>query len=187
MPSPDRAASTVPDPVAHVERTADPAVLCWRCTSPSLAELPDGRRLPDGPEWVGFGEALVEVRLGTIEVRVPDASRWTELARPMHAAMLDALRHRAEWLFTDAPPADAVAADDGALVAAVQQVVDRAAGPITGAHGGEITVASVAGDVVTLRLAGACHGCRFTDDTVERVIGPALQRAHPQLRLIVEH
>lgn len=96
MPSPE----FVAEPVAHVERTADPAVMRWRCTAPSLAALAEGARRPDDPEWAGFGDALVEVRAGTIEVRLLAAERWAELAQPMHTAMLDALRHRAAWLFT---------------------------------------------------------------------------------------
>lgn len=95
MPSPE----FVAEPVAHVERTADPAVLRWRCSAPSLAALPDGPRRPDDPEWAGFGDALVEVRAGTVEVRLPAAEQWAQLAQPMHTAMLDALRRRAAWLF----------------------------------------------------------------------------------------
>mgnify|MGYP001261926565 CR=1 FL=1 len=95
MPSPE----FVAEPVAHVERTADPAVLRWRCSAPSLAALPDGPRRPDDPEWAGFGDALVEVRAGTVEVRLPAAEQWAQTAHPMHTAMLDALRRRAPWLF----------------------------------------------------------------------------------------
>ncbi|HAN34374.1 MAG TPA: hypothetical protein DCQ52_02650, partial [Acidimicrobiaceae bacterium] len=64
--------------------------------------------------------------------------------------------------------------------------VDSAAGAITGAHGGSITVVGLDADVVTLRLSGACHGCRFTDDTVRRVIEPAVGRVFPQMTVVVE-
>lgn len=183
MPSPEFAA----DPVAHVERTHDPAVLRWVCTSPSLAALPDGLRQPDGPEWAPFSDAIVEVIAGSVEVRLPDTAGWAQTAQPMHAAMLDALRHRAAWLFAvTGPVAGRCGGDREVSVAAVQRVVDGAAGAITGAHGGEITVAGIAAGVVTLKLSGACHGCRFTDDTVQRLVEPALRRAYPQLSLALE-
>ena len=54
------------------------------------------------------------------------------------------------------------------------------------AHGGSITVVGLDADVVTLRLSGACHGCRFTDDTVRRVIEPAVGRVFPQMTVVVE-
>ena len=49
-----------------------------------------------------------------------------------------------------------------------------------------ITVVGLDADGVTLRLSGACHGCRFTDDTVRRVIEPAVGRVFPQMTVVVE-
>jgi Fe-S cluster biogenesis protein NfuA len=180
MSSPEFAA----EPIAHVERTIDPAVLRWMCTSPSLAALPDGPRQPEGPEWAAFTDAVVEVVAGSVEIRLPDAAGWAQHAQPMHLAMLAALRQRADWLFDAAGDA---AGSSGISVSAIQRIVDGAAGAITGAHGGEITVAGIDAGVVTLRLAGACHGCRFTDDTVQRLVEPAMRRAYPQLTLTIDH
>jgi len=185
MLSPDPTPSAEVAPAVHAERTDDPAVVRWVCASPSLDGVVDGRRQPP---WVGASDlaavAEVAVVAGTIVVRVPAADDWQQLLGPVHNALVDALRTRARWLFE---PSDPQFSDLGALTAeAVQRIVDTAAGAITGAHGGNITVVGLHDGVVTLRLSGACHGCRFTDDTVQRVVEPALWRAHPYLSVHVE-
>ena len=70
-------------------------------------------------------------------------------------------------------------------VAAVQRVIDAAAGAVTGAHGGGIHVLSVAEGTVRVQLSGACHGCRLTEDTMRRVVEPAVRRSFPGLEVVV--
>ncbi len=186
MLSPDSGPVDDVVPAVHVERTADPTVVRWVCTVPSLSGVVAGRRQPP---WQGDSSlaAVVEVAVvdGSIVVRVPTADDWQQLLGPVNDALIDALRSRAQWLFE---PADPQRSDVGALTLDdVQRIVDSAAGPITGAHGGTISVVGLDDNVVTLHMSGACHGCRFTDDTVQRVVAPALRRLHPNLTLTVEH
>jgi len=184
VPSPD-AASFAGAPSVHVERTVDPCVVRWVCSAPSLTDVVAGRRQPP---WQGLGNlaAVTEVAVveSSIVVRVPTADDWQQLLGPVNDALIEALRSRAEWLFE---PTDPQRSDVGALTLdEVQRIVDSAAGPITGAHGGTITVVGLDDNVVTLHMSGACHGCRFTDDTVQRFVAPALRRLHPKLTLAVE-
>ncbi len=185
MPSPDAEPVSGAVPEVHVERTADPRVVRWVCSAPSLTDVVAGRRQPP---WQADSSlaAVTEVAVvdGSIVVRLPAAGDWQQLLGPVNDALITALRTRAHWLFV---PIDPQRSDVGALtIDDVQRIVDSAAGPITGAHGGTITVVSLDDKTVTLQMSGACHGCRFTDDTVQRVVAPALRRLHPSLTLAIE-
>lgn len=178
MPSPEEAAQ----PVVHVERTDDPAVMRWVCSEPSLVAVVSGRRqVPAESTLAGL---VVTVAEGSVWVRIDEAAAWPELAPAVHESVVDALRTRADWLFV-VPPESASPLREPA-VASVQQVVDRAAGAIAGAHGGGITVRSVANGTVTVELSGACHGCRLSQDTLRRVVAPAVHRAFPGLEVAAE-
>lgn len=129
-----------------------------------------------------------------ILVRLHDAADWPGVVQCAHDSVVAALQQRADWLFDPIEPAASGASAKTTITtmatvtttAEVQRLVDRAAGAITGAHGGGITVIGIEGETVTLRLSGACHGCRFTADTVTRVVEPAVRRVFPQLSLVVE-
>ena len=184
MPSPESAPIADVAPAVHVERTADPTVVRWVCTAPSLTEVVAGRRHP--PAQLNSLAMVTEVAVvdGSIVVRVPSPDDWRQLLGPVNDALIDALRTRAQWLFD---PIDPQHSDVGALTPDdIQRIVDTAAGPITGAHGGTITVVGLDDNVVTLNMSGACHGCRFTDDTVQRFVAPALRRVHPRLTVGVQ-
>lgn len=169
-------------PVVHVERTDDPAVMRWVCSEPSLADVVQGRR--QVPAGSTLASLAVTVADGSVWVRVDEAAAWPELAPMVHGLVVDALRTRADWLFVVS--AESASPSREPAVAAVQQVVDRAAGAITGAHGGGITVRSVADGTVTVELSGACHGCRLSQDTLRRVVAPAVRSAFPGLDVAAE-
>ena len=181
MSSPDAR----PAPSVHVERTDDPAVLRWVCSSPSLHAVAQGQRHPPWSRVAALASvAEVAVVAGALVVRLHDGADWAAEVAAVNDAIVDSLRDRAQWLFD---PIDVLPAIiGGATTGAVQRIVDSAAGAITGAHGGSITVVGLDADVVRLRLSGACHGCRFTDDTVRRVIEPAVGRMFPQMTVVVE-
>ena len=171
--------------VVHVERTDDPAVLRWLCASPSLAAVPNGLRSPPWQQLPGLSQVADLVVAGDgILVRLHDAADWPRVVGCAHDSIVAALEKRSDWLFEPGEPVAPRATV--VTVAEVQRVVDRAAGAIAGAHGGGITVTAIVDDTVRLRLSGACHGCRFTDDTVTRVVAPAVRRVFPQLGLVVE-
>ncbi len=172
MPSiPDAATDGAAAVVCHVERTDDPTVMRWVCTAPSVGD--DGpRSAPEGP-LAGLG---LVVEAGALLVSGP--ADWAVV----DAEVRNALAAHAPWLCQ--------AAGSGPSLAAVQRLVAEAVRPITEAHGGGIEVVGVemigVGEgVVRVRLTGACHGCRFTDDTLRRLAEPAVQRAYPGLVLSV--
>lgn len=169
-------------PVLHVERTDDAAVLQWVCTSPSLVGVPDGGRVPSGAlaTLLSSGQLTdVWVAGSVVRCRAEDAASWRELAPVVQAAIAAALAERASWLF--APSAAQLGAGVDVSVADVQRVIDTAAGAVAGAHGGALTAVSVSGGRVLLATGGACHGCSSVDQTLERLVRPALQRAYPEL------
>ena len=179
MPSPDAQGDV---PVLHVERTDDAAVLQWVCTSPSIAAAPAGRREPSGAlAALLVSGQLTDVWLaGTVvRCRAADVASWRELAPVVQAAIAAALAERASWLF--APSAAELGAGVDVSVADVQRVIDTAAGAVAGAHGGALTAVSVTDGRVLLAAGGACHGCSSVDQTLERLVRPALQRAYPEL------
>ena len=178
----------VVQPVVHVERTDDPAVLRWVCSEPSLASVAPGRRR--APSDGALGRVTeISVADGAVTARLDDAAAWSAIAPDVNAAMIEALRHRAGWLF-DSPALGDVIPSQSALsaptVAALQRVVDASAGAVAGSHGGGVVVRSVEGGTVTVELTGACHGCRLSHDTMRRLVEPAVHRAFPELLIVVD-
>lgn len=153
--------------VCHVERTDDAAVMRWVCTAPSIGA--DGPRHAPGGVLAGL-ELMAEA--GALLVRGP--ADWAAVDAEVRAA----LAARAGWLCADGVPA-------GPSLPAVQRLVAEAVRSITDSHGGGIEVVAVAGDTVQVRLTGACHGCRFTDETLRRLAEPAVRRRYPGLTLSV--
>lgn len=170
--------------VVHIERTPDPAVLRWVVHEPALGS-PVARRA-EPPVGSVLGALLAEGRLvevvvaaGAVEVSAADADDWAALVGMVNDELVAELGRRVEWLLSPASSAQIV--DRAPSVAEVQKVVAAAAGPITAMHGGSIEVIAVDSTSVTLKMAGACHGCSFTGDTIGRTVAPALKRAFPAL------
>lgn len=168
------------EPAVHVERTGDPTVLRWVCHDPALVAAGSGACTP--PATSPLGALLAERRImsvaveaGDLLVRAPDAGDWTELAPLVHDAVVAELGAGA-GIAGSVRPAD----PEPPSVEAVQAVVDRAVGPLAAAHGGLVEVADVGTASVTLRLHGACRGCRWGHTTGTVATG-AIRRALPQL------
>ena len=174
----------------HVERTADPAVLSWVVHHPLLDASPVGRRRV--PAGSAFGELVaagsvtgVTVRHGAIQIATGDPDAWPALAPRVQRAILDELdlldAVSTHWMLdaTEMSPEAMLSIDE------VQQVVDRAAGSVMASHGGALSVAAIDGDTVRLRSAGACSGCRQSDDTVIGLISPALREVFPEITTVM--
>lgn len=160
--------STDEAPICHVERTDHPAVMRWVCVSPSVGG--NGPRVaPRGP----LAEAELWVEAGALYVRAAGAD-WAAVDGEVRAA----LAARAGWLCTG----DAIGPP---TLVTLQRVVGAATQSLTGLHGGAIEVVGLQGTTVQVRMGGACHGCRFTDETLRRLAQPALDRVHPGLVLTV--
>nr|WP_245193156.1 NifU family protein [Kocuria sp. JC486] len=56
--------------------------------------------------------------------------------------------------------------------------------PIAGAHGGRISIRKVTDGVVTVDLAGACHGCPAAVFTLKQRFEAVLQRSAPGARVV---
>ena len=165
MPSPEPVVSAL---VCHIERTDDPTVMRWVCTAPSVGG--NGARVaPTGP----LAECELWVDAGALHVRAGGAD-WAAL----DTAVREALALQAEWLCDGAPTGPP-------SLGTLQRVVGAATQSLTGLHGGSIEVVGVVGAAVQVRMAGACHGCRFTDETLRRLAQPALDRVCPGLVLTV--
>ncbi len=171
-------------PVVHIERTPDPAVLRWVVHEPALGAHVGRRAEP--PVGSVMGALLAEGRLvdvivpaDAVEVSAADADDWAALVGMVNDELVAELGRRAEWLLSRGP--STLIVDRIPSVAEVQKVVAVAAGPITAMHGGSIEVIAVDSTSVTLRMSGACHGCSLTGDTIGRTVAPALKRAFPAL------
>ena len=57
--------------------------------------------------------------------------------------------------------------------------------PYMHGHGGDVELVEVRDGRVSLRLAGACHGCGFSEDTLRRGIEQILRLEVPEVREIV--
>jgi Fe-S cluster biogenesis protein NfuA len=183
--------SSAPRPI-HVERTADPTVLCWVVHHPKLDLSPPGRRLapaasPLGQLGADRSITDIAVRNGNVMVSTDDPESWSQLAPRIQAALLDELEllddAESHWLL------GAVEIAGRALsIAELQQVVDRAAGTVMSSHGGGMVVVAIDGDAVRLRSDGVCTGCRHSDDTILGLISPALRTAYPEIASVsVDH
>lgn len=172
----------------HVERTADPSVLRWVAQHPSLAAAAPGQRVV--PRTSGLGELIAQGSIGKVVLRNGDLlisaepSAWTAVAPLVRAAILSDLtalttEGSAHWLLVSDN------ADEDPTLDDLQQLVDRSAGAAMSSHGGTITVTAVNGSIVTLRAAGACHGCSQSDQTLLQLIVPAIQAIHPQITDVV--
>jgi Fe-S cluster biogenesis protein NfuA len=165
MPSNDAGAPAVP--VCHAERTDDPAAMRWVCTSPTIGA--DGPRVAPGGV---LGSLPLAAQEGALLVHGP--ADWAAVDREVRAALAE----RAAWLCTGG--------EAGApSLATLHRLVADAVASLTESHGGGIEVVGIDGADVQVRLTGACHGCRFTDETLRRLAAPAVHRRYPGLTLSV--
>lgn len=107
---------------------------------------------------------------------------WRAEGPRVRTAIHAALDDPAGWI--PARPAG----DDGTdtrLYAMVRDLLDGAVGQFARSHGGGIELVRVHGGVVTVRLAGACHGCLAASITLRLRLERDLRRRYPALRAVV--
>ena len=56
--------------------------------------------------------------------------------------------------------------------------------PALQADGGDIELVALEGDIVRIRLTGACVGCPSASVTLQAGVEAALRRVRPQLRVV---
>jgi Fe-S cluster biogenesis protein NfuA len=82
-----------------------------------------------------------------------------------------------------ADPAPSAAGDLGH---AAQRILDAEINPAIAAHGGHVTVASVTGGWIRVRLEGGCQGCSLAEVTLRQGIEPLLRGRLPQMTGLVD-
>jgi len=162
---PDRLRWIVPAGVLTVigPLTAVPAPLAALLTDGTLAEI------------VTEPTAVV-TRLGP-------GHRWPIDGARVRTAIHAALDDPDGWI----PARDAD--DNGAdllLRALVEDLLDRTVGPFARSHGGGVELVGVRDGIVTVRLAGACHGCPAARITLHQRLERELRRRYPALRTVVD-
>ncbi|MGW4946904.1 NifU family protein [Actinoplanes sp. NPDC004185] len=138
--------------------------------APMAALLDDGtleqvRVEPDAVVTV-FGAGRDRVRAGA---RVRSA---------LHAALDEPTR----WV----PAGNPQRADDEALRVAAAALLDGPVGQFAQSHGGRIELVGAQDGIVTVQLAGACHGCPAARHTLRKRLEDQLRRRHSGLRAVVE-
>jgi Fe-S cluster biogenesis protein NfuA len=82
-----------------------------------------------------------------------------------------------------ADPAPSAAGDLGR---AAQRILDAEINPAIAAHRGHVTVASVTGGWIRVRLEGGCQGCSLAEVTLRQGIEPLLRGRLPQMTGLVD-
>lgn len=155
-------------PLLHPESTEDPQVLRWLTGDRQLSDVPvqlssliDAGVLED-----------VEVGWGEVRTRLAAHRFWRDDGPTVRSALFEALQ--TEDLDGDL--------SDDELRVKIEEILAHDVAPITDAHGGAITVVSVADGVVTIELSGACLGCPMSGRTIGEVISGAVRGRYPQIR-----
>jgi Fe-S cluster biogenesis protein NfuA len=82
-----------------------------------------------------------------------------------------------------ADPAPSAAGDLGR---AAQRILDADINPAIAAHRGHVTVASVTGGWIRVRLEGGCQGCSLAEVTLRQGIEPLLRGRLPRMTGLVD-
>lgn len=76
--------------------------------------------------------------------------------------------------------------DRESLEKMVNQALEREVNPGIAAHGGEITLESVAGNTVRISMGGGCQGCAASDITLRRGVEKAIRAHAPAVGAVVD-
>ncbi|MDR1237869.1 MAG: NifU family protein [Propionibacteriaceae bacterium] len=71
------------------------------------------------------------------------------------------------------------------FLAQVEEVLAGRVRPVLHQHGGDVSLESVEGDVVHVRLLGECSGCPAADMSMQLIVKEELQDALPQIKDVV--
>jgi Fe-S cluster biogenesis protein NfuA len=128
------------------------------------------------------GVARVEVSGATIWVKRQPGAEWATL-KP---AIADAIRRVLDEADTPLGDGGPAREPDAALLAAVEDLLDRQVNPSVAAHGGHIAAERVEGGTVYLRMSGGCQGCAASAATLREGVERMLRAALPQIGRIVD-
>jgi Fe-S cluster biogenesis protein NfuA len=170
----------------HAIATADPQQLRWVIGSDPLPPAGTVRRAPGRLGALldsgVIDEMVVRTALnkGEVLITLSAGTSWRELGDDIREALSDALLNPAGWRVD--------ASDNASQLAAI--AAELLAGPIgalAASHGGSIELVSVAGDTVTVRMSGACHGCPAAESTLhDKLQGELRRRAGQRVTVCAE-
>ncbi len=164
----DRAGRMIP---IHATATANPQQLRWVVAADRLPARGAVRRAPGR-----LGELLADGVIDQIHVRPADVvitlhsgHSWRDWGDDVRAALCEALLEPDGW--------NVDAADDTAELAAIAaELLSGPIGALAESHGGSIELVSIEGDIVNVRLSGACHGCPAAAGTLYDTLQRELRR-----------
>lgn len=171
----------------HPQRCADePDLLRWVVPADLLESVgvvaaappPLARLLADG--------TLAELRLepAAVLTRLGPRHSWGDQGPRVRGALHAALGEPGGWHVV---PDSGARAGDTELRTLTQQLLDGPVGQFAAAHGGRIDLVDVRDGVVTVWLAGACHGCPAARSTLHGQLERRLRQRYPGLRAVVDH
>ncbi len=155
----------------HATATADPQQLRWVTAADRLPAAGIVRHAP------GRLGALVDagvideivIRTGEVLITLSAGRSWREFGDDVRDALIDALLDPAGWRID--------ASDTTAELAAIaEELLAGRIGALAKSHGGSIELVSVAGQTVTVRMLGACHGCSAASSTLHDNLQRELRR-----------
>ncbi len=162
----------------HPEAGADAQTVRWVVPAgilPLVGEVAAapgalGALLGDGT----VASMVVETR--AVVIRLADGCDWGACASAVRAALADALTRPQAWV------AAVAVTEDDVLRAALQDVIDGAAGDFVRSHGGEVSIVAVADRCAQVRMSGACEHCPALGFTLRGRLESELRRRFPALR-----
>jgi NFU1 iron-sulfur cluster scaffold homolog, mitochondrial len=155
----------------HAIATADPQQLRWVVDADRLPPAGIVRRAP-GRLGALLDDGVIDemvIRTAEVLITLRAGNRWRELGDDVREALSDALLDPAGWR-VDASD------DTGQLAAVAAELLAGPIGALAASHGGSIELVSVVGHTVTVRLAGACHGCPAAESTLHDKLQSELRR-----------
>ncbi|MDO8107458.1 NifU family protein [Isoptericola sp. b441] len=164
----------------HPERTDDPTTLLWRFGQglDGVAQDWDACvRAAFAPLVSAHVVGAVRAERDAVRVTLRPGHSWTTQARQVRTAA----QRAAALLRRGAADADS---RRRALEAAARDALDQVIGPYAAGHGGDVRLVDVGPDVVSVRLAGACHGCPAAALTVHARLEGLIRRRAPWLAAV---
>lgn len=146
----------------HAVATGNPQQLRWVIEPGQLPASGVARQAPGALGALLDGGVIDELLVGGTEVSITlvAGQRWRDRGAEVREALDDALRDLAGWRVE--PPVNS----DCLVAEVAEELLAGPIGALAASHGGSIELVSVAGDQVTVRMSGACHGCPASGSTL---------------------
>jgi NFU1 iron-sulfur cluster scaffold homolog, mitochondrial len=166
----------------HATATADPQRLRWVIAAERLPPAGGVRGAP-GRLGVMLDDGVISeivIRTADVLITLSAGHGWRELGDDVREALSDALLDPTGWRIDASSSTDQLAAIAAELIAGP-------IGALAESHGGSIELVSVAGETVTVRMSGACHGCPAAESTLQdKLAGELRRRTGPRVTVCTE-